>query len=438
LLYTAGLYRFLEKENLRGLFPRIWATEMELTRILGDAEAQGLPIDAVYLQGLSSRLGAQIDRLRKKWHALVGPQYNHASDNDVRDLVYGVYKIPVGRLTKKAGKASVEAEVLEGLQAKIPVLSILLELRSAEKIKETYCENLLNRLDANSRVHPSFWQVGTNTGRLSCSEPNFQNMPAEDADRAKEHGGVDPLSVRRAFAVTDWPRWFFDYSQIELRVLAAYSRDPIMLDVYAHNGDIHKRTQEEVSARLQRPVERRPAKIVNFGLSYGMAAGGLSRKSGLPMDQAEQFMSAFFERYRGIAIFRERLWAQVRQSPTSSITNMWGRMRRVPQIKSPDRYLRGRAERQAIGSLIQGTAAELTKESLVRVDRLKRAGYPLRIVNTVHDEIQIEIDPAATVETVTAIKTEMERYPELAPVPVLVDAEYATEHWAEKHKIKKE
>jgi DNA polymerase-1 len=439
-IYHAGmLHKFFEDRGLSAQFARVWRTEMELVRILGNVEARGLPIDAPYLMQLSARLGEFIEVQRRRWVELVGTGVDPSSDDDVRHLVYDVYRMP-GYRTTRTGKLSVEADVLEGFRDRVPSLGVLLALRTAEKIRGTYCEGILSRLDSKGYVHPSFWQVGTNTGRLSCSEPNFQNMPTEDPDREKAAGGIDPWSIRRAFVVPDpqhWVRWYFDYSQVELRVLAKYSMDPIMVEVYQTGGDIHERTQREVSGLLGKPIPRRDAKVVNFGLSFCLTAAGLARQTGMSMPDAEAFLGAFFARYGGVSLFRSRLWAQMRAHPQCVVTNLWGRPRRLPMLRSRDKGEQRRAERQAIGSLIQGTAAELTKESMVRIDRLERSGYPIRMVNTVHDEIQIDIDVRYTAEMVTRVKREMEDYhAEMDPIPIIAEADYAVDNWASKQKVK--
>jgi DNA polymerase-1 len=276
---------------------------------------------------------------------------------------------------------------------------------------------------------------------MACKSPNFQNQPTDDKDRAKAHGGQDPWSIRRAFIVRRpngqvWPRLYFDYSQVELRVLAYYTRDPIMVDVYLNDGDIHERTQQEVAAVLRAEVERRRAKIVNFGLSYCLTAKGLSRQSGMSLEDAKAFFGAFESRYKGIVKFRKWFWNDIRAREGHWFQNLWGRRRRLPRISSMDKWQRLRAERQAIGTLIQGQAAELTKESLVRVDRLIREkNLPAQLCNVVHDDIQIDCDPRCLCELAPAVKFEMERYPEFHPIPIRVDAEYSITSWSQKQRL---
>lgn len=290
--------------------------------------------------------------------------------------------------------------------------------------------------------------VTHNTGRLSCRNPNLQNMYKDDDDRALaysgkkiEDGGVDPWSIRRAFIVRtkgevrQAVRLFFDYSQIELRVLAFYTRDPTMIQTYLDGGDIHEATQNKVGEMMgTEPIKRRLAKIINFGLSYCLSALGLSRQAGMELEQAEEFMQSFFQGFPAIPEFRERFWASIRRSPEQCFVNLFGRTRRVPRILSMDKAERGRAERQAIGTLIQGTAAELTKESLVRLHGyIRENNLPMKIVNTVHDEIQLDLyDPRFLVEVCKGIKYHMENYSEFDPIPVKVDGEYSLSSWTDK------
>ena len=296
---------------------------------------------------------------------------------------------------------------------------------------------------AEDASHVTGGIVTHNTGRLSCKDPNFQNQPTDDDDRAKEYsgksledGGIDPWSIRRAFIVRrspsgkPLPRLIFDYSQVELRGIAYYSGDETMHDVYRVGGDIHAAVSREIGC------PRRTAKTINFGLSYCLTAMGLSRQTGLTVDEAEAFMTRFEARFPGIPKLRERLWRSVRMDPNASFTNIFGRTRRIPLINSMEDWERGRAERQAIGSLIQGTASELTKESLVRVSKfLKEEKLPAFLVNTVHDELQIDSAVDCMVTVAKGVKRLMENYPEFSPIPIIADGSYTVTSWAEKHAL---
>jgi DNA polymerase-1 len=431
--FTGALYDFFEKRNVSSTYSRIWPTEMELTRILCDMECHGLLVDVDYIKDLRSRLLDVQAGYSVRLRQFLGNEFRPGADADVRALLYDRYKLDVVRLTPK-GDPSVESEVLQYYSNRIPILQVLRAWREAEKLATTYTDSILKRIDADGICHPDFQQVGTITGRMSCRAPNFQNQPVDNKKRAKVNGGLDPWSIRRAFIVPNsLVRLFFDYSQVELRMLAFYTRDPIMVDVYLRDGDIHERTQMEVASVLRTEVLRRRAKIINFGLSYCLTPQGLARQSGMSEPDARAFYAAFESRYSGIGQFRSWFWNDIRSRQGQWFANLWGRRRRVPRIVSHNKRDRRRAERQAIGTLIQGQAAELTKESLVRVDRLIRErNFPAKLCNVVHDDIQIDCDPKILTELVPQVKAEMERYPEFDPIPIKVDGDYSTTSWSQK------
>lgn len=440
--HTTNLFFHYERWGVRTRYPRIWSTEMDLTRALCDMEENGLPVDIEYLENLRDSLSGVMAGLEDQIKAILGPDmFNLASDDELRFFMFKKLRLPLFKKTK-GNKWSVDREVLEHFKGHNPVLKMLLDWRDAQKLTTTYTDSILTKLDEHGIVHPDFQQVGTNTGRLSCKEPNFQNQPTDDDDRALafsgkkvEDGGVDPWSIRRAFVTrTDGtrvlPRLFFDYSQIELRTIAYYSADPRMVQVYLEGGDIHKTVSEEVD----RP--RRIAKVINFGLSYGLTEMGLARQAKLSPEDAKATLQRFFTRFPGILSLRERLWSAMRADPECSFTNLFGRQRRVPLLNSTEQWEQGRAERQAIGSLIQGTAAELTKESIVRIAKfLEEEKLPAKLVNTVHDEVQLDCPAEVLVPVVQGVKQRMEDYPEFSPIPIVVDGDYTTKSWADKQKL---
>lgn len=709
--YAGELYEFYEKNRVSTAFERVWKVETELTGVLRRMEHYGMLVDADYLDTLRDVVGGVKagveDQIAKK---LGSNMFNLGSDDDLRRFLRHDLGLPLTRKTK-GGVHAVDREVLEDFvgHESLGIIPLIMKWRDAEKIYTTYTTSLLKKLDAQSRLHGELKQVGTNTGRLSSANPNLQNIAGDDNDRAVTYsgkelkeGGVDPWSVRRAFLIDPGRvRLIFDYSQIELRVLAFYSKDPIMVDVYMHNGDIHKRTQDEVSAVLGKAIERRKAKVVNFGLclaegqrvltrqdglvpieqvscwhelwdgvewvkheglvcrgeqevitydgitatpdhkvftcdgeeiqigklsseirprqlavgaveetpvgfsashwsdqdeetrrqwacakseirgsglldvfkdevasfveclfrkehelylptevqgsesedpwsairfhgaalreryarvvsqlqgsgypgplqvagalcvvgsgnvsrlgfqgtgfrsdrqrwalssrqfevgrpvyqsaqlqkakvydlinagprhrftiegkivsnSYCLSAQGLARQTRMPQHEADNFMDAFFKRYAGIATFREEFWKTVRLHG-GAFVNRWGRPRRVPDLFSQKGWERGRAERQAIGSLIQGTAAELTKESLCRLQRwIDWSGVNANLVSTVHDEIWIDVAIRDMAYTARCVKQIMEDYDEFAPLPVLVEGKYCIRNWAEKEAL---
>jgi DNA polymerase-1 len=444
---TGGLCQFYERWGLSGKYARIWPTEMRLTEILCSMEENGLPIDAAYLQGVRSQVQqAKTEVEAAIQDALGGYAINLGSDADVRHLLADVMGYRWDKYTD-GNKLAVDREVLSAFADASLFCRLLLQWRDAEKLETTYTGTILEMLDKRGMLHGDLKSVGTTTGRLSCEKPNYQNFPGDDDARAVrysgkkvEDGGVDPWSIRRAFPVRQkgWVRVFLDYSQIELRVLAYYSRDPVMVDAYLKGEDIHARTAKEVGGILGREVPRRNAKVVNFGISYCLSEQGLARDAKISLEDATAFMRAFEERYRGISQFRENLWAQARRQH-NVWHNIFGRTRRVPDLQSSEFWRRRRAERQMIGSAVQGTAAELTKESLVRLDDwIRESGVPALLTNTVHDEVQIDCPRECLPLVVAEAKKRMEAFPEFHPIPIIVDASWSDQTWADKRKYKEE
>ena len=435
--YTWELMEKYERWGVSRNYSRIWKTEMALIEVLGEMEERGMLVDPYYLNTLHDATGAKMAALEDQIRYVLGADmFKLGSDIELRNFMTEVIHLPLHRRTK-GKQLSVDREVLSEFAPsdRTGVLKLILEWRDAEKIHSTYTKSILDKLDSRNVLHGSFNQAGTNTGRMSSSDPNLQNFSQDDDDRAIAHsgkplkeGGVDPWSVRRAFIVESprKPRLFLDYSQIELRVLAYYSKDPIMVETYLAGGDIHKRTAEEVG------VNRRTAKVINFGLSYCLTPMGMARQVGISEPEAEEFMKRFFERYKGITEFRNTFWNQVRQNG-GQFSNRFGRTRRVPEINSTQDWQRGRSERQAIGTLIQGTAAELTKESLVRIHRwLKAEKLPAHLVSTVHDEVWIDTDVECLAHVGRNAKRLMEDFPEFEPIPITVSGAYTVTNWADK------
>lgn len=451
--FTGQLHTLYElRGQISSRYPRIWQNEMELLEALCDMEEYGAPVDVPYLEQLRQNLTEHTENLwRDLAQMLQWSMFNIGSDKELQAFLYERLRIPVTRRTKKGNNPSVENELLEEVAHIHPAIPLIIDWRVAEKIRTTWTDSILDKLDSNHVLHGQLQNDGTNTGRLSSNSPNLQNFVSDNDDRAVrfsgrklEDGGIDPWSVRRAFVCKKtadgrtMPRLLFDYSQIELRCIAHYTKDPIMVETYLEGGDIHARTQCEVGSLLTgEPVPRRLAKIVAFGLSYCMTAAGLSRQSGMGMGESEQFLDAFFQRYRGVATYRDVFWAKVR-SQRNQFTNMFGRPRRVPGLTSTVGWQRRRAERQAFGTLIQGTAAQLTKEGIVRIHKwLQQSGIDAHLVSTVHDEVWLDTDPSCLTVVVPKVKQLMEDFPEFHPIPIVVDGQYTVTNWAEKQDLPK-
>lgn len=445
--FTFLLYLFYEREGISKKYSRVWNTEMKLTHVLCDMERNGIAIDVDYLVKLRGDLEVAKKDLTFEIEHRLGRKlgdFNLASDDHMREYLINQCRLTLTKTTKK-GKLAVDKEVLESFSGVYPVLTFMQKWREVEKLLNTYTTSILDRLDANNILHPDYQQVGTNSGRLSCKSPNFQNQPVDSDARAKEfcglgleEGGIDPWSIRRAYivGVTGWVRLFFDYSQIELRVVAFYSQDPIMVKAFMDREDIHDRTSIEVFGSTEKPY-RRKSKIINFGLTYGMSHLGFARQTGVPEEEAKGYFVIFFKRYAGITSFKNKFKEYVYQNK-GYFENLFGRPKRILNTRSFSHKEKSRAERQEIAVLIQGTAAELTKESLVRIhDAFDEMKLRAKIVATVHDEIQIDCPIEEMARVSSTVKKLMEDFKEFDPIPVIVDGDYTTTSWADKKGLPK-
>lgn len=440
ILYTLQLWEKYEGAGLSSKLTQVWPLEMELTRVLHDIEEAGLVVDTEYLDRLSSRVIADCDRLATQipWRVNGSPVLL-SSDKQVLDYLLGTLRLPLTETTKK-GQLSVGAEALAPFAQYDPAIPLFLDWRAAMHTLTAHCEGVRSRLGHDGRLHADFQQAVATTGRLSCRNPNLQNFSSDDDDRAVEEsglhlsqGGADPYSVRRMFPVEDSGsvRLFFDYSQVELRVLAFYTRDPILQETYKNGGDIHARTSLEVFGSADK-VYRRPSKVLNFGTVYCMGPDSFGRKAGMSSEEAARHMSKFFAQYRGITTFREQFWERCRKRG-GNFSNMFGRPRRLPDLLSSVMKLRTRAERQAFGTLIQGTAAHITKAALVRLWKVQKSGeLPIVLRNTIHDDVQMDTQREALSLVVPKVRQVMEDFPEFQPIPIIVDGEFTVTNWAEK------
>lgn len=452
---TFRLSEFYDENAVATRVPRALETEIKLIDVLLDMEETGIPFDADYARHLGQVTGSFAEGLAAKMRQALGlPSFSPGSDAELRQVLVSGFG---AQLTKKTPKFrdfdsgtgdlneySVDSEVLLSLAPTIPFCADVLKWREAEKLHSTYSVKLLRFVGDDGCVHGDFKALGTKTGRLASEKPNMQNFASDDNERALvfsgkslEDGGSDPWSVKRLFVRRgDDIRVHLDYSQIELRVLAEETGDPILLDVYQKGEDVHTRTSLEVFGTAEKAM-RRLAKVINFGLVYGMSAVGFSRQTGTPQDQAEQFMAKFFERYSGIPAFQKEFLAEVRQR-RGYFENRFGRPRRVPMLFAASGRERGQAERQTMASLIQGTAAELTKASLIRIwdwEQKNRAG--VKLISTIHDEISADMPRNDHVAVTRELKRMMEDFRDQFPrVPIVAEAEYSDESWADKRKLK--
>jgi DNA polymerase-1 len=306
-------------------------------------------------------------------------------------------------------------DVLEGLAESHDVPRLVLEYRQLTKLKSTYVDALPALLNpASGRLHTTFGQTGTATGRLSSANPNLQNIPIR-TELGRE--------IRASFtAEPDHVLLAADYSQIELRLLAHFSKDPLLVEAYRRGDDIHTLTASQVFGvppLMVTPDHRRQAKVVNFGIVYGLSAFGLSQNLGIEPAEARQFINAYFERYKGVRAFIDRTLEEARRE--GKVRTLFGRVRPIPDINSKNANLRGFAERTAVNTPLQGTAADLIKIAMIRIDAvLRERGLKSRMTLQVHDELVIELPPNELDTVKPLVKEQMEKVYAL-DVPLVAD-----------------
>ena len=424
---AARLPSLLESQGLARLFATV---EMPLAAVLADMEVRGVRIDSAALAALSAEYAIRLEELEREIHALAGRPFAIASPLQLRTVLFDELRLPV----VKRGKTgpSTDAEVLEQLAPLHPLPAKLLEHRKYAKLKSTYVDALPALVDPSSgRVHTSFNQTVTATGRLSSSDPNLQNIPTRTAEGQQ---------IRAAFLPGE-PGWRFvaaDYSQIELRVLAHLSGDAAMKAAFAAGEDIHTRTAASVhgiDAASVTPAMRRVAKAVNFGILYGQSSFGLARALGIPQADAAEFIAGYFRVFEGASAFMDDALDRCRQD--GSVTTILGRRRRITGVR--DRGKRRNAsgvmsltlpEREAVNTVVQGSAADLIKLAMLRVDgRLRAERRRTALVLQIHDELLLEA-PAEEVADVERLVVEEMRSALVLSVPIEVSVQ-AGGTWAE-------
>jgi DNA polymerase-1 len=402
----------IDGRGLRKLYAEI---ELPLAGVLARMERTGVRIDPTELQRLSTMMETEIARLTADIHRLAGRPFNIGSPQQLGDVLFDDLKLPAPVKYGKGKTRSTAADILEALAPEHEIVRQVLEYRQLTKLKGTYVDALPAQIDARTgRLHTSFNQAGAATGRLSSSNPNLQNIPMRTA-LGRE--------IRAAFIPREgWKLLVADYSQIELRLLAHLSQDPLLVEAFRNGEDIHTRTASEVLGvppMLVTPEARREAKAVNFGIVYGISGFGLAQQLGIPRGEAEKYIKNYFARYAGVRAFIDRTIAEVRQSGVTR--TMFGRERPIPDINSRNANSRGFAERTAVNSPLQGTAADLIKLAMVRIDGLLAvSGYRSAMLLQVHDELVFECPPEELESVPALVKQQMEGVCDLT-VPLLVD-----------------
>ncbi len=399
--------------------------EIPLARVLSEMELAGVALNREILAEMSESFGIQISTLEKKAHEIAGRNFNLASPKQLQEILFSELGLPTQKKTKTG--FSTDSSVLETLAPLHELPAMLLEHRVLSKLKGTYLDALPRLINPNTgRIHTSFNQAVTATGRLSSSNPNLQNIPIR-SDRGRD--------IRFAFvACPGCVLVSADYSQVELRVLAHLSGDQALSEAFHKNEDIHARTAQAIFGYPKDEVppktERDQAKAVNFGVIYGKTEFSLGKELHIPRVEARRFIDGYFSLYAGVKRFMDETIEQARKD--SYVTTLLGRRRALKEIQSSNHNVRQHAERMARNTPIQGTAADLLKVAMIKVDRrLKKEKLKTRMILTVHDELIFEVPEQEVEEVVPLIKEEMESALRL-DVPLLVDIGVGP-NWAEAH-----
>jgi len=388
------------REELQTLYGEI---ELPLASVLAEVEAAGVGIDTEILARMSGEFDKELTTLTQQIYDLAGGSFDIDSPKQLGDILFEKLKLPGGKRLKKSGQYSTDASVLEALAEKHDLPRRIIEYRTRAKLKSTYIDALPKFIQAGSgRLHTSFNQTVARTGRLSSSNPNLQNIPVGD-----EFG----LRIRSAFVADPGCRMISaDYSQIELRVLAHLSQDPLLIEAFTRDEDIHSRTAQEifgVPPGLQNHEHRRMAKAINYGVIYGLSSFGLAERTGTSRTEAQRYIDTYFARYSKVKDYLEGLVEQART--TGRVRTAFGRLRPMPEINSPDVQARNRAEREAMNTPLQGTAADLMKLAMVKTQRrLEREKMQTRMILTVHDELVFEAPEPEVDRAKAIVREEME------------------------------
>ncbi len=402
----------VDEQKLREVYRTI---DLPVSYVLARMESAGIRIEPVVLKGLSERMDFDLQRISKDVYDLAGKPFNINSPQQLGKVLFEDLNLPAPVKYGKGKTISTAADVLETLAAEHEIARKVLEYRQLSKLKGTYVDALPLLIDpATGRLHTTFNQAGAATGRLSSSNPNLQNIPIK-TELGRE--------IRAAFVPNEgWTLVVADYSQIELRLLAHMSRDPLLMDAFRRGEDIHTRTASEVfgaAPLMVTPEMRRRAKAVNFGIVYGQTPFGLAASLGIDRKEAETYINSYFELYKGVRKFIDKTIEEVRVSGYAA--TMFGRRRPIPDMNSRNVNARGFAERTAVNTPLQGTAADLIKLAMIRIDQeLRERKLRSRMLLQVHDELVLEAPPEESEEVRELVKREMETVRRL-DVPLVVD-----------------
>ncbi len=400
----------VEKQGLSELYEKI---DLPLAPVLARMEAAGVRVDQQELEKISARAQEEISRLEREIYKLAGFEFNIKSTQQLAEVLFDKLNLQPPRKMRTKVR-STAAEVLEELALVHELPRKVLEHRELAKLKSTYADALPRLIHpATGRLHTRFSQTGTATGRLSSSNPNLQNIPVR-TELGRE--------IRAAFVAAPGSLLLSaDYSQIELRILAHLSEDPILVEAFRRGEDIHSRTAQEVfgiAPFAQTREHRRVAKVINFGVIYGLSAFGLAQQLGIDTKEASKFIAAYFERYSGVKKYLDAQIAEVRK--TGFTKTLFGRTRPIPEINSPQPAMRNFAERTAMNTPMQGAAADLIKLAMIELDRRLDGQFESRMILQVHDELLFEAPEPELPRLTQLVKEVMEGVHKLS-VPLVVD-----------------
>ena len=421
-LFNQFSRRLADEPSLQSIYQDL---ELPVMLVLREMENHGALLDSAILRSQSKSLGTRLEELESEAQTLAGRPFNLASPKQLQEILFDELKLPVLKKTPK-GAPSTNEEVLQELALNYPLPKLLIEHRSLSKLKGTYTDKLPDDCDpADGRVHTSFHQAVTSTGRLSSSDPNLQNIPIRTEEGRR---------IRKAFvAPNGWSVMAADYSQIELRIMAHLSGDQSLVDAFSRGDDIHRATAAEVfdlEPMFVTDEQRRRAKAINFGLIYGMSAFGLARQLGIERAEAAAYIDRYFERYPGVRQYMDSTRAMAHEK--GYVETVFGRRLTLPDIRARQVPIRQAAERAAINAPMQGTAADIIKRAMLRVQKaLATTNLGCNLLLQVHDELVFEVRDQDLDGARQIVRTEMEAAAELA-VPLIVEIG-SGESWFEAH-----
>jgi len=422
---TFRLYKLfaelLEGRNLRTLLDEL---EMPLLRIIADMELEGIYLERKLIEPLSAEFEQRIDAIRSQIFSICGHEFNLNSPQQLQEVLFVERNIPTGAKTRSGFSTS--TDVLEPLRDSYPEVELILQYRMLNKLKTTYIDKLpLQINEKTQRIHPSFAQTGTETGRLSCKDPNLQNIPVRTEEGRRIRSAFVPKAGHLFLSA--------DYSQIELVVLAHMADDPGLKGAFAAGIDVHRSTASlifDVPLEQVTAEQRRIAKTINFGVMYGMGTHSLAMDLKIPHSEAKRFIDQYFERYSAVRTFVEETKATSQK--TGSVSTLLGHVRTITEINSRSAVERAKAERISVNTVIQGSAADIMKLAMLRVDAmLKEQKLGARLLLQIHDELIFEVPEAEIEQTKAVVKEALEHAVKLS-VPLRTSIEVGS-NWGDIH-----